>query len=204
MYSVLVFGDSLSFGRGEIPNNGWVHRFKEKFETEQVHRGVYNLSIPGETSYSLNKRLDQEIKPRIWRRKENDRYVIILQVGGNDAKEIISKGNSATKIDLFINYMKKNIEIARKYCDEIIIIGLLHVDETKTQPFDTNVYFSNNIFEKYNSALKELCENNNVKFVNSFEEVKLQTDEYYDGVHPNSKGHNKLFSFFIEELKHLL
>jgi lysophospholipase L1-like esterase len=32
MFGVLVFGDSIAWGRGELPNIGWVGRLKKEIE----------------------------------------------------------------------------------------------------------------------------------------------------------------------------
>ena len=63
MDGMLIFGDSIVSGRGEIPNIGWVGRLKKDFENSP-HKSIFNLGIPGDTSTNLFKRFETEIKAR--------------------------------------------------------------------------------------------------------------------------------------------
>jgi lysophospholipase L1-like esterase len=199
MYSILCFGDSLTYGRGEIPSKGWVGRLKENFETELIHKGVYNLGIPGETSQSLNLRIKNELKPRIWYRKNTDKYVTIIQIGLNDIKSVVSKNNNVTLIDSYMENMREIISYAKNNVDQVIVLGTLGVDETKTQPFQKNVYFSNKDILLYNEVLLSLSTEMDVSFLNFFEFFDGTEGEYYcDGIHLNQKGYNLFYDLLIK------
>ena len=60
MKGILCFGDSLTFGVGELPNKSWCGRLKDYFEIKENHNGVYNLGVPGHTSTDLLKRFNAE------------------------------------------------------------------------------------------------------------------------------------------------
>ena len=196
MFSILCFGDSITYGRGEIPAKGWVWRLKDAFEDDLIHKGVYNLGIPGETSYSLRKRIRQEALPRIWRRKSDDRYVVIIQVGGNDVKEIITQGNVTTKPQDFKNYLQECVDEINELVDDIILLGLGHVDEQRTQPFEKNVFFSNRYLSEYNEYIREIAEEKGCYFL-SLQEFCASNEEQkellVDGIHPNAQGYEKLY-----------
>lgn len=197
MFSIICIGDSITYGRGEIPSKGWVGRLKEEFEDEMIHKGVYNLGIPGETTHSLKKRIKQEIEPRVWRRKESDYYVAIIQIGGNDAKEIISPGNTTTKYQKFEENLQKCIDGIKDTVDSIILLGLGNIDETRTSPFEHNVFFSNQTLKQYNEIIKTVAYNNNVDFCDLqyfCVEKNQQKELLADGIHPNSQGYDKLYS----------
>ncbi len=209
MFSILCFGDSVVYGRGEVPSKGWVGRLKEDFEDELIHKGVYNLGIVGDTSFSLHKRIRQESLPRIWRRKSNDKYVAIIGVGGNDAKEIISEGNTTTKVNDFKQYLRDIVESIDDLFDEIVLMGVGRVDETKARPFSKNVFFSNTLLKKYNELIRDVAKEKNCYFCD-IQEFAEQQENYLDlledGIHPNKDGYDKLYYFIKDFLtkNHLL
>jgi lysophospholipase L1-like esterase len=202
MYSILCFGDSLTYGRGEIPSRGWVQRLKEDFETELIHKGVFNLGIPGETSQSLMSRIGNELKPRIWYRKDLDRYVVIVQVGLNDVRALVSKSNNVTPLEHFEKNMKEIISFAKDQVDEVFVLGILGVNESKTQPFEKNVFISNKHVERYNESLEIISKNLNVNFLNLYSNFNLKTPELFtDGIHLNKKGYDLFYQKLKENIK---
>lgn len=199
MYSILCFGDSLTYGRGEIPSRGWVQRLKEDFETELIHKGVYNLGIPGETSQSLKHRIKKELKPRIWYRKDSDKYIAIIQVGINDVKSVISKNNNVTSKDAFKQNIIDILSYAKQEVDGVIVLGILGVDEVKTQPFEKNVYFSNKDVLEYNEILEKVAQELNISFLNFYSQFNSKTPELFvDGIHLNSKGYDLFYDLLMK------
>lgn len=89
---------------------------------------------------------------------------------------------------------------------QIIFIGLIPVDEKKTLPipWGTDVNYKNEYVSKYNEIIKSVCQENNIQFIEMFEEfMKLDYKKLLeDGLHPNSEGHQKIFEivkdFLIE------
>lgn len=204
MFSILCFGDSVVYGRGEVPSKGWVGRLKEDFEDELIHKGVYNLGIVGDTSFSLQKRIRQESLPRIWRRKSNDKYVAIIGVGGNDAKEIISEGNTTTKEDDFKEHLRFCVDDIVDLYDEIVLLGVGKVDETKARPFSKNVFFSNALLKRYNELIRDIAREKNCYFCDLQEFVEQQenySELLEDGIHPNAQGYDKLYDFIKDFLE---
>jgi hypothetical protein len=45
MKGILCFGDSITFGRGEMPSIGWVGRLKNYYEKQDFYNCVFNLGI---------------------------------------------------------------------------------------------------------------------------------------------------------------
>ena len=88
MFGILVCGDSISLGRGESPNIGWVGRLKEYFEAKDQYNSCFNLSIPGDTSTDILIRFETEIKARVKYKRPGDKFVIMLAVGMNDSKSV--------------------------------------------------------------------------------------------------------------------
>ena len=75
----------------------------------------------------------------------------------------------------------------------IIFLGCKKVDESKTTPipWETNYYYTNKNLKLYNSKIKEVAIKNKCYFLEVFN--ILEDRDLEDGLHSNSKGHQKLF-----------
>jgi lysophospholipase L1-like esterase len=191
MKGILIFSDSIGFGRGESPNLGWVGRLKQDFESKGSHNCLYNLSIPGDTSTSLLKRLNTECKARIKYKHKEDKFTIIISIGMNDSKGINNKNNIKTPLPTFKKNISRIITTIKKYSKEIIIIGLTPASE---EPFE-NTYFTNKQIETFNNVLQEYAKIENLQFIDTFKEFKKldYLSLLSDGLHPNKKGYDKLY-----------
>ena len=67
------------------------------------------------------------------------------------------------------------------------------VDETKTCPvfWDKTINYTNKDYKEYNEAIKDIAEKEKVKYIKMSD--LLIKEDLEDGLHPNSKGHQKLF-----------
>ncbi|MBT4540776.1 hypothetical protein HOC35_04635 [Candidatus Woesearchaeota archaeon] len=203
MEGILCFGASITFGRGEIPNKGWCGRLKDYFEVKGSHNSVYNLGVPGQTTTDLLDRFDAEAKARIRMIRPNDKYLIIIAIGTNDCKW--DYRHEKDNIRVSDEDFRKNIQLlitkAKSYDAKFAIFGLSPVDESKTGPFE-ETFFKNERVKLFNSIIKEVCEENNVLFLDMF---NIMIKEDYpnlleDGLHPNSAG----FDFMFENIKGFL
>ena len=71
MFSILAFGDSITYGLGATRYIGWAEQLKKYFQTEEYNY-LYNLGIPGDTSADLLERIEIEANARIdYKRPEN-------------------------------------------------------------------------------------------------------------------------------------
>ncbi len=191
MEGILIFSDSIGFGRGESPNIGWVGRLKKDFEPKGSHNCLFNLSIPGDTSTSLLKRLNTECKARIKYKRKEDKFTIIISIGMNDSKGINNKNNIKTSLPTFKKNISRIINTTKKYTKEIIIIGLTPASE---EPFE-NTYFTNKQIETFNNILKESAKKENLEFINTLKEFKKldYASLLSDGLHPSKKGYDELY-----------
>jgi lysophospholipase L1-like esterase len=203
MKGILCFGDSITFGRGEMPSIGWVGRLKDYFEVKGSHNGVYNLGVPGHTSTDLLKRFDVEIKGRIRIKRPSDEYLILIAIGTNDCK--FDGGPENNKPRTTDDQFKKNIEElikrANNYQAKLVFIGLPPVDKFRTLPYE-ETWFEPERVKLFNNLVKELCKENNVLFLDILD---VMSKENYpllleDGLHPNSKG----YQFMYEKIKEFL
>ena len=185
--NICVLGDSIVYGAWDEEKHGYVNRLKEEIKNNKKIENIYGLGIPGETSEGLVKRIDIELKPRI-------PNTIIIATGINDTIYIKSKNKEAVSQENFIKNIRKIIDIAKKYTNNILILGLTRVIEEHTTPILWNndeMYFNRTI-EKYDTALAEYCRRDNVEYLKMFD-VLEDEDFSDDGIHPNEKGHEKIY-----------
>jgi lysophospholipase L1-like esterase len=201
MFGILVFGDSISFGRGESPSIGWSGRLKNYFEVQEFHNCLYELGIPGDTTISLLQRFEIEIKSRINYIRQGDKFIVMIAIGINDSRGLGSPNNLEIPPRKFESNISKLIQIAKKYTKDIVIIGLTPVDETLTNPFE-NTYFTNNRIKEYDMLLKKTSLNNKIYYINLFNPIsKLNYKKLLaDGVHPNKKGYQEIYTIIKEDL----
>ncbi len=194
MARILVFGDSVSYGRWDI-KGGWADYLKSFYMEKNIinpdpYYEVYNLSIDGDDSKNLLKRLESEIRHRIW---GNEKVIIIFAIGINDSQI----GNIGIVPEKFRKNIQKLIKISEKYSSKIIFIGLTPVDESKTCPIscDKNMFYKNERIEKYDGIIKSICEKNDIYFIDMLGEFnKIDYKKLLeDGLHPNAEGHKKMF-----------
>ena len=193
--NICVLGDSIVYGAWDEEKHGYVNRLKEEIKNNKKIENIYGLGIPGETSEGLVKRIDIELKPR-------NPNTIIIATGINDTIYIKSKNKEAVSQENFIKNIRKIIDIAKKYTNNILILGLTRVIEEHTTPIlwnDDEMYFNNTI-KKYDKALEEFCNTNNIEYIKMFD---LLEDEDFsdDGIHPNEKGHEKIYKVINEKGK---
>ncbi|MFQ6056666.1 MAG: SGNH/GDSL hydrolase family protein [Methanosarcinales archaeon] len=69
-------------------------------------------------------------------------------------------------------------------------------------PWATNISYKNESIQKYNEIIKSVCKENNVYFVEIFDQMmKLSYKKLLeDGLHPNSDGHQKIFEIIKDFL----
>jgi len=167
MFGVLVCGDSISHGRGEMPSVGWAGRLKNYFEKQGFNNCLFNLGVPGDTSGMLLKRFETEVKSRVKYIYPIDKFIIIIAVGNNDLECIGSPNNMVTK----------------------------PVNEDMSNPFEDRKYFTNNRVQEYDQILKESAKQENILFLDIFNKLikKKYKKLLADGLHPNSKGYEEMW-----------
>lgn len=191
--TILVFGASMTWGAWD-EEGGWVSRLR-RFEDKKNISGtdyyckVYNLGVSGDNTNDLLERFENEVKGRI---TEGGDTIIIFSIGANDSLSL--KSDVAVPIEQFKENIKKLIKKAGEFTNEIFFVGLTKVDESKTQPvaWDKTAYYSNDRLKEYDSALENIAKKEEeVSYLNIFD--LLDEGDLEDGLHPNSKGHEKIF-----------
>lgn len=205
MARILVFGDSIAFGLWD-KQGGWASRLRNELDVATLgdpfrHIQLYNLGIAGDTSTGVLERCEAEIISRLPGTKE---ISIILLIGINDSQFIKSETCIRTSPEKFQSNILSLIKIAQKYTKKILIIGLTPVDETKTNPipWSPDKFYNNERIRQYNKILKDICGEKKIPFVDILEKFKGKEKKLlFDGLHPNSKGHELIFRIVKSELE---
>ncbi len=184
MTQIFVFGNSIVQGCYDDKFGGWVERLKVFYMKYDENTIIYNLGVRGDTTNELIERFEFEIKQR---RDIEEEIIIVISIGINDSY--------LSNIKKFEENINKLIKLSKKYTNNIIFLGLNSVIEEITNPVPWNkeAFYKNENIRKFNDALKKSSKENKVFFINIF--GLLNKNDFYsdDGVHPNPKGHEKIF-----------
>ncbi len=196
---ILLFGDSIAYGAFDRMESGWAARLRkfidQKLADNDHYFMFYNLGVDGDSTKELLKRMESEIIPRL----KEPQTMIIISLGGRDAVTEIATGKTYTSTLEFEENLKKIIGIARKYTTKLLFVGVVGPrDESKTHPIEWMPEYAseNKYIKKFNGIERRVCKENGVHFIDIFS--KFEKLDYKslleDGIHPNSKGHKKVFS----------
>ncbi len=201
MTRICVCGDSVVSDELYLGFDCWVTKLR-KLVNKKEENSVFNLGICGETTDDLLERIDIECKAR-----EPD--IILVKIGMNDSRYNNKTEDSVeTSFNKFNENINEIIRICKKYTEKIIFVGNTPVDESKTMPtiWSKTEYFTNKSIKKYDDVIKSICKKNKIHFIEVFDKfIKLDYKKLLDeedGLHPNSKGYEKIFeiikSFLIK------
>ncbi len=192
MTNICIFGNSITWGAYDFDKGGWVERLKTHLFEQKKYYELYNLGVSGDTTKNILKRFEIECQAR-------KPETIIFSVGINDTIKDANK-KYWVKIDDFENNIKKLIILAKKHSKKIIFLGYMSVDEKITNPvcWDEDIFWDNKTIKLYDLKLKKICEKNKILYIYMFD--ILDKKDFHDGVHPNSKGHEKIFKKIIKEI----
>lgn len=194
---ICVFGDSTAWGAWDTEKGGWVNRLwleigNRRDKSDYVE--LYNCSISGGTTDTILERFESEANSR-------GATTLIFQTGGNDSAYQATPENFLVPVEKFKENIEEIIKLARNITDSIIFTDLKNCDESKTVPVPwIDIYYKNENIKKYSEIMKEVCRDQNVLFLDM---PDLANDEFEDGLHPNDKGHKKIFevvkNFLIQQ-----
>jgi len=193
MKKILIFGDSISWGAFDYERGGWVERLKTKYLDTYGSGGgigVYNLSVSSNNTPGVLETIENDITKI--NKIEPEDYVFLFSIGSNDPVYIDTRENIGVPFDLYKNNLEKIIEISKKYTRDIIFTGLMMVDENKTKPWSENEYWENKDIKKYNDEIEIICKKHELDFIPLWNIIT--TNDLSDGLHPNTKGHEKIYN----------
>lgn len=194
---ICVFGDSIAWGACDPENGGWAAQLRHYIWSQDKSSHIYNLGISGNTTTDILGRIEDEAK---WRAPK----VIIFAVGINDAQFMRPTNSQRISDDDFRDNLHRLYTIAKKYTRKIVFVGLTSVDESKVNPIPWNTdktYESKNL-KRLDGIIQEFCSENNLQFIQMND--LLDNSDLYDGAHPNTQGHAKMFERIKSEIKEII
>lgn len=194
---IIAMGDSLVYGYGDCEGGGWVDRLRLQWMSpEQPGPIIYNLGVRGDGVAQVATRLEQEFTGRgELRRRTPD--VLILSVGLNDsARSGCLMGRPVTPIESFEREMAQLLDQSSRLCP-VFFVGMTPVNEA-AMPFANVLYFSQAEQVRYRDVTRQLCEAQNVPYLDVLELWNQQDEGWVsdrlckDGLHPNALGYRTL------------
>lgn len=188
--NLCVFGDSISYGAWDA-SGGWVDRLRSHLHGVtigshfQSYYFAYHLGIPGNTTGDVLARIACEAKAR-------EPHVILFAVGINDARWRVPGQTPHVDEAVFRRNIEALITEGRRFTRSLVFVGLTRVDESKTMPFEANCYFENERILRYDAIARELTAAAGVPYIPAYDALSPAKD-LEDGLHPNARGHEKLF-----------
>jgi len=202
MAKIFFVGDSITAGAWD-PKGGWANRLSGKimartYSSANKFKGFYcmpyNLGVSGDTAPDIVRRLENEVTARVYGAPEDDTIQFVLAVGVNDSIYSLDEGRQFYNDDEFLDDFTRIIDIMKIFTNNINVIGLLPVDETRVNPtpWAEGKAYKNDSIAHFNGMIKSVCETQNIDFLNLFADWLAMpdlADHFTDGLHPNEKGH---------------
>ena len=196
----IVIGDSIAYGIGDFENGGWTEMFKKyilsKDDSKVCNNYIYIAGFSGATSTDILNRLEYIFNSF---RHVEFKNIVILSIGINDTQEF--NGSNKNSIEQYVLNIKRISKYVTEKGAELVILGLTRIESDNKFFWKPNKYYDNKVISEYDrvlqgilksdSELKKLYNENKIRYI-SMEDV-LQKDDYIDGLHPNEKGHKKIF-----------
>lgn len=206
---VLIFGDSITQGFYD-ENGGWATRLvNQHLEQEVAGKSntptLFNLGISGDTTQDLLNRFEAESSARIEKSSDN---ALIIAIGINDT---IYRGNDVDcRPEEYRQKLSNLVDMARTYTNKLLFVSLFPVIDELLQPFpwsSSGKCYSTERMKLFNDTLIAFCKDNDLRLVDVWSEYEKHSDLkslFFDGIHPNSKGHKLIADLVKPELEGVL
>ncbi|HEY9764037.1 MAG TPA: GDSL-type esterase/lipase family protein [Trichocoleus sp.] len=194
---IVVLGDSLVYGFGDVEGGGWVERLRRRsMALGNAGPVFYNLGVRGDGVKQVAHRLEQEFRLRgELRNRVPD--LIVLSVGVNDSARIGKPtGRNYTDFEQFQQEMDTLLRQAKGLCP-VLFVGMTPIDE-RAMPFSEILYYSHSDQWRYKEATRLACEAHQIPYLDVLSHWLRQGDETWrgliseDGLHPNVAGYQAL------------
>jgi lysophospholipase L1-like esterase len=205
MTRILIFGDSVAEGYYDLKNGGCVNLLKIYYFKKNQNIQITNCSISGDCSNNILNRFTPYFNSYCKKGKGyTKKAIIIFSFGSNDSYKKSNKKNVNEK-EFEINILKL-LKLCKneKQIEKVYFFLSINVDENLTNPtiWDKILVWENKRIIEYGKIISKICKKNKIETLDLFN--LLNKKDFFDGVHPNSKGHKKIFSkvkkFFKENI----
>lgn len=202
---LIIFGDSIAQGCWD-DEGGWPVRLLNEVNKKQLDEAEpykdYNMTyirgVSGDTSRGLNNRIMREMEPM----STNSHTTVVIAIGFNDS--IAEDGGNRVPKEETRENLEEIIEKCREEADELIFVGMTPVDESRTDPLpnEPGSSYLNSEVKEYEEIVREVAEEHSMKFIPLFDQLKGESwnEKLWDGVHPNSEGHKRIFEIVKPEI----
>lgn len=196
MKHIICFGDSITRGENDAEKGGWVDRFKthciKKFlKTRNNEICVFNMGIGGETTEGLKKRFVDELRTRLI---ENGNNIVTFAYGANDIALLNNK--NTISLEEFYSNLVFCIDFALRKKTKVYLINILPIIESiNPEHQNQRKLRKTEDIIKYNNRILEISKEKKIHHIDLFQTMKFKQNNWftYDGVHPNSKGHQRIY-----------
>ncbi|MBI3984175.1 SGNH/GDSL hydrolase family protein [Candidatus Microgenomates bacterium] len=177
---ILVFGDSIAWGRVDNVAGGWVNRLQAQYTHSNPDQEVqfYNLGVPGGRLEDTLARIKTESEAR-------NPQVVILAVGINDALDGLDK-SKFTRL-----YKEIYRQVAGK---KVFSLGLIRANKLNTEGSQANQEI-----EVYDALIRQVASELELPFID-VSKIFDGSDYVPDDLHPNARGHAKLAAVIKQAL----
>ena len=205
MTHLMAFGHSVAQGYWDV-EGGWIQRLRKYLDKRYIEHHedlyddyffeVYNEGISGEDTNELLQRLEGELEIR----KRDKEDIVILQIGVNDTQ--IKSGEPRVTVDEFSSNLESIIDLAQKQVNNVIFLGDGYIGDIEYSP-GSKAKISDKRLEEFENIKAKICRKKGVEFIDIRSEFSREEwKEYqYDGLHPNSEGHQEIFKLVKKELE---
>lgn len=198
MTHIICFGDSITRGENDNEKGGWVDRLKAHcmklfLRNRKDEICVFNIGIGGETTEGLIKRFVNEFDTRLLKDGNN---IVTLAYGANDIA--LLNGKNTVSLEKFSSNLNFCIDYALKQKATVYLINLLPVIEDGN---NTKKRSLKDIL-RYNDVLLSIAQKQNINLINIYSKFEITKENLltYDGIHPNAKGHEKIFNIIKDAI----
>ncbi len=180
---ICIFGDSIVWGAYDPIGGGWVARLKKDLASTDKNITLTNHGVCGENTISLLKHFTNKMSCR-------QPQLVIIAIGANDP-------SSKEKFRLNIQNL---ISHAKSITPRLIFLELVSINRRRNI---AKIFFGiKKVLDERNDILQDLCKKNNIALITLSH--LLTKKDFLDGLHPNSRGHKKIFEEVKKQLTPLL
>ncbi|MEO8862831.1 MAG: SGNH/GDSL hydrolase family protein [Candidatus Saccharimonadales bacterium] len=198
MKTICIFGDSVTWGRGLKKRTAWVNLLRDYLEDKDERIHLYDLGIDGNATVDVIDRFSVESKSR-----KPD--VVVWAIGTNDSAYKKTLDNPVASKDEFAKNLERLYQQAGGANTSQLFVGIAKGIDTNTKPLPEST--TGKCYEKarvaeYDLIIREIAQKNSTAYVNISD--SLVDEDFYDGLHPNERGHMKMFLKLQPEIEKLI
>ncbi len=187
---IVCFGDSITHGAG-VEGKGWVEKLSERFDNIIF----VNAGRNGRKTSDLN-----ELLPVIDNNRDADYFIILLGVNdlknGNDSLVSMCVRN----VDSMLTQIKSEIPSSKVIIASPCNINLETMNDINRKKLYNEATQASLI--KLNEEYKKLAERRSAGFIQLY--GKVSPENFWDGLHPNEKGHEEIANAIAEYISSML